>query len=100
MQTIPLQAVPSQSLSVLLAGQNCQINVYQKSTGLFLDLSMNNAPVLTTVICRDRVKLVRQVYLGFVGDLAFVDTQDLSDPDYTGLAGRFALVYLEVADLA
>lgn len=99
MQTIPLQAVPSQSLSVLLAGQNCQINVYQKSTGLFLDLSMNNAPVLTTVICRDRVKLVRQSYHGFVGDLAFVDTQGKSDPDYTGLAGRFALAYLEAADL-
>lgn len=99
MQTIPLQSVPSQSLSVLLSGQNCQINVYQKSTGLYLDLSINNAPLLSTVLCRDRVKLVRQPYLGFVGDLAFVDTQGLSDPDYTGLAGRFALVYLDAADL-
>lgn len=99
MQTIPLQAVPSQSLSVLLAGQNCQLAVYQKSTGLFLDLSMNNTPVLTTVLCRDRVKLVRQTYHGFVGDLAFVDTLGFSDPDYTGLAGRFALVYLEAADI-
>lgn len=99
MQTIPLQAVPSQSLSVLLSGQNCQLAVYQKSTGLFLDLSMNNAPVLTTVICRDRVRLIRQSYHGFAGDLAFVDTQGKSDPDYTGLAGRFALVYLEAGDL-
>jgi len=99
MQTIPLQAVPSQSLSVLLASQNCQINVYQKSTGLFIDLSMNNSPVLTTVICRDRVRLIRQSYHGFVGDLAFVDTQGKSDPDYAGLAGRFALAYLEAADL-
>lgn len=99
MRTIPLQAVPSQTLSVLLGGQNCQISVYQKSTGMYLDLSINNAPMLTTVMCRDRVKLIRQPYHGFAGDLAFVDTQGFSDPDYTGLGGRFALVYLEPLDL-
>ena len=99
MKTIPLQAVPSQTLSVLFGGQNCQINVYQKSTGLYLDLSINNAPVLTTVLCRDRVRMVRQAYHGFVGDLTFADLQGYSDPDCTGLGGRFALVYLEPVDL-
>jgi hypothetical protein len=99
MRTIPLQAVPSQSLSVLLAGQNCQINVYQKSTGMYLDLSINNAPVLTAVMCRDRVRLIRQTYHGFVGDLVFVDTQGRSDPSYSSLGSRFALVYLEAGDL-
>lgn len=99
MKTIPLQAVPSQTLSVLLGGQNCQIKVCQKSTGLFFDLSINNAPVVQTVMCRDRVKLVRQAYHSFAGDLAFVDTQGRNDPDYTGLGARFALVYLEATDL-
>ena len=99
MKTIPLQAVPSQTLSVLLGAQNCQIDVYQKSTGLYLDLSINNNPVLQTVICRDRVKLVRQAYHGLAGDLAFMDLQGFSDPDYTGLAGRFVLLFLEPADL-
>ena len=99
MKTIPLQSVPSQTLSVLLGGQNCQIAVYQKSTGLYLDLSINNAPLLTTVMCRDRVRLVRQTYHGFAGDLTFVDTQGFSDPSYTGLGGRFILVYLEGLDL-
>ena len=99
MKIIPLQAVPSQSLSVLLSGQNCQINVYQKSTGLFIDLFLNNVPMVRTVICRDRVRLVREVYHGFVGDLSFVDTQGLADPVSTGLGAKFVLVYLEAVDL-
>lgn len=99
MNSIPLQAIPSQTLSVILAGQNCQIAVYQKSTGVFLDLSINNAPIVTTVQCRDRVKLVRQEYRGFAGDLTFVDTQGRADPVYSGMGGRFLLVYLAAEDL-
>lgn len=99
MMTIPLQAVPSQTLSVLLAGQNCQIAVYQKSTGLFLSLSINDAPAVLGVLCRDRVRLVRQAYMGFVGDLAMIDTQGLSDPEYSGLGSRFQLAYVEASEL-
>lgn len=99
MKTIPLQAVPSQTLDTQLANQNCTINVYQKTSGLFLDLYINNVTVRTATICRDRVKLIRDEYLGFAGDLAFVDTQGLDDPDYTGLGGRFVLMYWEAEDL-
>lgn len=99
MKTIPLQAVPSQSLSVLLDQQNCQINVYQKSTGLFLDLSVNDVSIVSAVICRDRTLMVRQAYKGFSGDLCFADSQGTNDPDYTGLDGRYVLVYLEKGDL-
>lgn len=99
MRTIPLQAVSSQTLSAVLANQNCQIAVYQKTTGLYFDLSVNNAPIVTTKLCRDRVKLVRQEYLGFDGDLAFVDTQGRDDPEYAGLGSRFVLVYLPASSL-
>ena len=47
MKGIPLKPVPSQTLSVLLNGQNCQISVYQKSTGVYLDLHINNSPIVT-----------------------------------------------------
>ena len=100
MMTIPLRAVASQTLSVVLAGQNCTINVYQKSTGLFLDLYIDDAPIVTAVLCHDRVKLVRDAYLGFAGDLFFADTQGVSDPVYTGLGAEFQLVYLETSDLS
>ncbi|CAG4889295.1 phage baseplate plug family protein [Paraburkholderia gardini] len=99
MLTIPLQATPSQSLSAVLGGQNCQINVYQKSTGMYLDLYVSNSPIITATICLDRVRLVRETYLGFIGDLAFADTQGTSDPVYTGLGSRFVLLYLEASDL-
>lgn len=99
MKIIPLQAVPSQSLSVVLGGQNCQINVYQKSTGLFLDLYQNNEPIVTAALCLDRVRIVRTTYQGFVGDLAFADSLGATDPTSDGLGTQFQLLYLEAADL-
>lgn len=95
---IPLISVPSQTFNVVLAGQPCRIAIYQKSTGLFMDLSMAGSPIFTGVLCRDRVRLVRMKYLGFVGDLAFVDTQGKDDPNYAGLGSRWDLVYLDPAE--
>lgn len=100
MNVIPLQPLPSQFLNVTLAGQACRIAVYQKGTSLYLDLTVANVVRMTCVICRNRVRLVRQAYLSFVGDLAFVDTQGVLDPDYTGLGSRFQLVYLTPDDIA
>lgn len=99
MRQIPLRAVPAQGCSVVLGGQNCQISVYQKSTGLFVDLLVNHVPIATAVLCHDRVWLIRETYSGFVGDLVFVDTQGRDDPAYTGFGGRFQLLYQEEFDL-
>ncbi len=99
MKWIPLQPVPSQTLSVVLSGQNCQISVYQKSTGLYLDLKVDDAAIVTTVLCHDRVRLVRSAYLGFAGDLAFEDTLGQTDPQYDSLGSRFVLSYLEPVEL-
>lgn len=99
MKQIPLRAVPSQACSVVLGGKNCQISVYQKSTGVYLDLQVNHKPVAMAVLCHDRVWLIRETYSGFVGDLSFVDTQGRSDPVYTGFGGRFKLMYLEASEL-
>lgn len=93
MLIIPLTAVASQRLSVLLAKQNCQIAVYQKSNALYLDLSINNAPIIQCNVCKDRVAMAAEPYLGFVGSLTFVDTLGLDDPVYSGLGSRYLLVY-------
>ncbi|MDN7913675.1 hypothetical protein QZM77_25835 [Burkholderia cepacia] len=92
--------MPSQKMSVMLAGQNCQISVYQKTTGMYLDLAINNAAIKSGIACRDRVRLIRYPYLGFVGDLTFFDTQGVTDPAYAGLGARYQLVYLEASDLS
>jgi hypothetical protein len=99
MQTIPLQPVPNQTLMVQLAGQTCQINVYQKFYGLFCDLYVANTLIIAGVLCENLNRIVRSLYLGFVGDLGFYDTQGTSDPDYAGLGSRFLLIYLEASDL-
>lgn len=100
MQTIPLKQVPNQTIRTTLGGQSCQINIYTLDTGLYLDLLVNGSPILTTAICEDRNLIVREAYLGFVGDLAFMDTQGTEDPQYTGLGERWVLLYLSPADLA
>ena len=92
-QIIPLAAVASQTLNVQLGSQQCVINLYQKSTGLFFDLVVNGVQIVTAMLCLDRMGLVRQSYLGFIGNLAFVDTQGATVPYYTGLGSRYILVY-------
>jgi hypothetical protein len=97
---IPLIATPSQTLAVLLNQQSCSINVYQKSTGLFVDLTLNGNLLIGGVVCHDRTLIVRDTYLGFVGDLAFIDTQGTDDPSYTNLGTRWVLDYLTPTDIA
>jgi hypothetical protein len=101
MLQVPLAAVPSQQFGITLDGQNCTISVYQKTTGLYFDMLFNGAPFTSTVRCLNEARLCEdRQYLGFEGDFLFYDAQGDSDPDYTGLAGRFVLIYLEAADLA
>lgn len=93
MEVVPLSPVESQSISVALGSQQCEINVYQKSTGLFLDLAVNGVAIVTAMLCMNGVGLVRQAYLGFSGQLTFIDTQGSSDPTYDGLGSRYILCY-------
>jgi len=99
MQSIPLTAVPSQTFNAVLGGQNCTLNIYTLSTGLFMDVLISGIAVISGVLCLNRVRIVRDAYLGFIGDLAFTDTQGANDPDYTGLGTRYVLLYLEASDL-
>jgi len=100
MEAIPLKPVASQITRVVLAAQNCQIYLYQKEQGLFFDLNVNGIDIVSGVIARDMVPLVCREYLGFAGNLIFVDSQGAIDPVYTGLGSRFELVYLTADEYA
>ncbi len=100
MQIVPLQAIPNQAVTITLGGQNAQINVFQKRTGLFLDLYVSNTLVIAGALCLDRNPVVRSVYLGFTGDLAFYDMQGTSDPTFDGIGVRYSLAYLTAADFS
>lgn len=96
---IPLQAVPNQAVGVTLGGQVSQISIYQKEPGLFIDLFVDNQLVIGGVVCQNRNRIVRSLYLGFQGDLAFIDGQGDEDPFYAGLGTRYNLAYLSASEL-
>ena len=95
-------SAPSQTVAVTLGGQPCTINVYTKSVNVpvspaplgipvsppiyenknpvFLDLYVNDSLLLGGVICLNAVRIIRDAYFGFPGDLAFFDTQGSEDP--------------------
>jgi hypothetical protein len=98
MLQIPTQPVPNQTLQVQLAGQNCRIDIAQKRTAMFLDLYVDESLIIGGVICENKNRIVRSAYLGFIGDLGFVDTRGTDNPYFTGLGSRFIFVYLEATD--
>ena len=100
MQSVPLQPVPSQSTKVVLGGKNCQILVYQKPQGVFVDINADGSDIVTGVIARDAVPLVCRHYVGFSGNLLFIDSQGSADPSYEGLGDRWTLVYLTAEEYA
>jgi hypothetical protein len=74
---------------------------YVLDQALYLDLTLNGALLLSGVLCRNATAIVRNTYFGFVGDLAFYDTQGSTDPVFTGLGngGRYILAYLSPGDI-
>lgn len=92
-ERIPLNPVPSQSLSVQLGAQSCRINIRQRRTGVFVDLYVQDAPIALGMKAIDRKFLVRAAYTGFIGDLFFVDTQGEQDPQFNGLGSRWQLAW-------
>jgi hypothetical protein len=101
MLQIPIQAVPSQVVLCVLANQNCQISIYQKGDNVFVDLNSNGVDMCIGCLGLNGVPLdACNAYDGFQGNLYFVDTQGLDDPDYTGFNTRWYLVYLTAAEVA
>lgn len=104
MRIVPIQSTPAQQVTVTLGNQVCQITVRQNRFGVFLDLAVNNSSIISGVICQINNRVVRDKYLGFDGDLIFIDTQGDANgvsadvPNYTGFGTRFLLAYLELTD--
>lgn len=109
---VPLNPVFSQTIRTTLGGQACRINVYTKHIWvpqeaaivtdppvfaaidpIFLDLYVDDVLVIGGVLCLNRVNIVRDAYLGFVGDLSFADLQADEDPRTDGLGSRWILAY-------
>ena len=100
MLIVPLQPLPSQTVNALLNNQATTLNVYQKNAlGLYVDVLLNNALIIGGVIALNLNVIIRNAYLGYVGDFAFIDTQGATDPVYTGLGSRYVLGYFAPSEL-
>lgn len=83
-----------------MGGQNCQITIYQKPQGVFVDIAADGVAIAAGTLAHDVTPLVSRTYAGFSGNLMFVDTQGKSDPDYSGMGSRYSLVYLTADEYA
>ncbi len=91
-----IQAVPSQTLNIVLNTQQFTLNIYQLSTGLYMDIICPQMTMnLLGVACRNCNPLIIDQYLGCYGDFYFNDTEGTEDPYYDGLGARWQLCYLE-----
>lgn len=99
MRTVSLVPQKSQSISVNLAGQQCTIRLIQRESFMYMDLTVNGNPIMQGVPCLYGNKMVGYSYLGFKGDLVFIDNDGQNDPSYEGLGSRYILYYIEEAEL-
>ena len=99
MRTVPILPQKSQSISVNLAGQQCTIRLIQRESFIYMDLTVNGNPIMQGVPCLFGNKMVRYSYLGFVGDLVFLDNVGQQDPFWEELGSRYILYYIEENEL-
>lgn len=99
MKTVSIESLKSQTVSVQLGGQQCQIRLIQRPSVIYLDLTVNGNPIIQGAPCYYGNKLVRYAYLGFKGDLVFLDNAGTSDPTWDGLGIRYQLYYLEEGEI-
>ena len=77
------------------AAERSGAEVYESTCSECHAKGKHHAPILGNA--KQWNKLVREAYLGFTGDLFFVDTQGNDNPDYTGLDGRFLFLWDDAA---
>lgn len=100
MQLISLQPSKSQTVDITLAGQSCSLKIHQRSTGLYMDVYINDNAIAQGVICLNCNPIIRYSYLGFSGDLVFVDSRGDSDPVWDEVGTRYQLYYLTAEEMA
>jgi hypothetical protein len=93
MVIIPLSAIPSQKLKVVLDDQDCEISVLTRGEHLYLDLDVDGKIVQQGAIIQNRVSIIQIPTRYFAGTLAVIDTQGNAAPVFTGLGDRWQLCY-------
>ncbi|MEX5413415.1 phage baseplate plug family protein [Atlantibacter hermannii] len=93
MEIISVQPVKGQKINVSLDAQRVTLRISQRSTGLYMDVALNDEWIAQGVLCLNGNKIIRYPYLGFKGEIFFCDTKGGDDPFYSELGDRFKLYY-------
>lgn len=100
MQIVPILDEPSQVVRAALGGQPVRLMLRQFGQALYCDVYVADRLMIGGVICQNDNLIVRNSYLGFLGDLTFHDTQGQADPLSPGLGTRFVLAYISADELS
>lgn len=112
-QVIPTTEAPSQQISTTLNGQDVLIQLYTKSLNVpiytpiateppvyqninpcFIDLYSGGTLIIGGVYVRQSSLVVRDVYLGFSGDLSVIDTSGAAEDPF-GVPARLPPRFLQ-----
>ncbi len=97
MVTVPLIAINNQELQIVLDEQNCTIHLYQLGDYFYLDLYIDDDPVVMGAIVQPKCGIIQSPSI-FRGQLYMIDNQNASDrqelPYVDGLGDRFEMVYV------
>ena len=96
---LPIKPEPSQRFSIVLDGQNCTIELYQRFDHLYVDLYVDDTPVTQGLVCLDHVAIPQLSTNLFKGLLFFLDSLGFEDPQWEGLGDRYKLIYCPVEDI-
>lgn len=91
---IPMEPLPNQSFNINLNGQDCRFEFVTRLKNIFMNLSVNNEPILNGIICLNGVNLIPEKYIKFNGSLYFQDLEGSLDPYFWGLGSRWVLNYV------
>lgn len=94
---IALSPVPNQTVAFQASGHRVSLTLRTLPNGALLaDVVMDGSTIAAGRTCLDRTAIIRRAYVGFPGDLAFVDTQGTLDPAASGLGTRYLLAWISI----
>lgn len=97
---VPVAPSASQTMSVVVGGQACEIALRQNGANIYFDLRANGEYIVRTRIVRNKQLLLLDAkYRKFNGDFIFIDTLGDTQPEYSGLGTRYLLYYVAPIDI-
>jgi hypothetical protein len=90
---VPLSALPSQELSLVLGNQDVTVRVLTRGDYLYLDVLKESTPVIQGQLIVTNQNLLPSGLADFIGNFQVVDINGNSDPVYTGLGTQYRLLY-------